>query len=139
VKFEKNIKGATSIPTASMGDIVFLLLIFFMVTTVFKTEDGLPVELPRAESGLEVKRDDISRVYVDALGRISVDDTILRAPLVAQLMVAKMKANPRNIVAFETDVHTDYEVMDEIMEELKKVSAVRISFNNKVESGQVKY
>lgn len=139
MKFEKNIKGTTSIPTASMGDIVFLLLIFFMVTTVFKTEDGLPVELPRAESGLEVKRDDISRVYVDALGRISVDDTIMKAPLVAQLMVTKMKENPSNIVAFETDVHTDYEVMDKIMEELKKVSAVRISFNNKVESGQVKY
>jgi biopolymer transport protein ExbD len=139
MKFEKNIKGTTQIPTASMGDIVFLLLIFFMVTTVFKTEDGLPVELPRAESGLEVKRDDISRVYVDKLGRISVDDTIMKAPAVAQLMVAKMKANPHNIVAFETDIHTDYQVMDKIMEELKKVNAVRISFNNKVESGQVKF
>ncbi len=139
MKFEKNIKGTNSIPTASMGDIVFLLLIFFMVTTVFKTEDGLPVELPRAESGLEVKRDDISRVYVDANGRISVDDALMQAPQVAQLMVTKMKQNPSNIVAFETDVHTDYEVMNDIMEELKKVSAVRISFNNKVESGQVKY
>jgi len=139
MKFEKNIKSSTSIPTASMGDIVFLLLIFFMVTTVFKSEDGLPVELPRAESGLEVKRDDISRVYVDALGRISVDDNLMKAPSVAQLMVTKMKLNPRNIVAFETDVKTDYEVMDGILEELKKVSAVRISFNNKVESGQVKY
>ena len=38
---------------SSMGDIVFLLLIFFMVTTVFRKETGLPVELPRAEAGEE--------------------------------------------------------------------------------------
>lgn len=139
MKFEKNVKTSATVPTASMGDIVFLLLIFFMVTTVFKTEDGLPVELPRAESGIEVKRDNISRVYVDPLGRISVDDTIVRAPQAAQMMLAKMKENPQNIVAFQTDVTTDYKVMDDIMEELKKVNAVRISFANKVESAQGKF
>ena len=41
----------TFIPTSSMGDIAFLLLIFFMVTTIFREESGLPVELPRAEAG----------------------------------------------------------------------------------------
>ena len=139
MKFEKNIKSKAMVPTASMGDIVFLLLIFFMVTTVFKTEDGLPVELPRAESGIEVKRDNISRVYVDHLGRISVDDTIVRPQQAAQLMLNRMKENPQNIVAFQTDVTTDYKYMDEIMEELKKVNAVRISFANKVESAQAKF
>ena len=139
MKFEKNVKTSATVPTASMGDIVFLLLIFFRVTTVFKTEDGLPVELPRAESGIEVKRDNISRVYVDPLGRISVDDTIVRARQAAQMMLARMKENPQNIVAFQTDVTTDYKVMDDIMEELKKVNAVRISFANKVESAQGKF
>lgn len=139
MKFEKNVKTNATVPTASMGDIVFLLLIFFMVTTVFKTEDGLPVELPRAESGIEVKRDNISRVYVDELGRISVDDTIVRPQQAAQMMLNRMQDNPQNIVAFQTDVTTDYRYMDNIMEELKKVNAVRISFANKVESAQAKF
>jgi biopolymer transport protein ExbD len=139
MKFERNIKGKASVPTASMGDIVFLLLIFFMVTTVFKSEDGLPVELPRAESGIEVKRENITRVYVDASGRISVDDKIVTPQLAAQFMMQRSQENPMNIVGFEGDVHADYKYMDEIMEELKKVNAVRISFNNKVESAQPKY
>ena len=68
-KFERNIKTGTSIPTASMGDIVFMLLLFFMVTTVFKTEDGLPVDLPRAESGVEPKRELVTHVWIDRKGR----------------------------------------------------------------------
>ena len=39
-----------AIPTASMADIAFLLLIFFMSTTMFKVEDGLPIEMPKAEA-----------------------------------------------------------------------------------------
>ena len=139
MKVERNIQGQASVPTASQGDIVFLLLIFFMVTTVFKSEDGLPVELPRAESGIEVKRENITRVYVDASGRISVDDKIVTPQLAAQFMMQRSQENPMNIVGFEGDVHADYKYMDEIMEELKKVNAVRISFNNKVESAQPKY
>jgi biopolymer transport protein ExbD len=139
VKFERNLKSSATVPTASMGDIVFLLLIFFMVTTVFKSEDGLPVELPRAESGLEVKREDITRVYIDATGRMSVDDKIVTPAAAAQFMAARSQANPMNIVGFEGDIHADYKYMDELMEELKKVNAVRISFNNKVESAQAKY
>lgn len=139
MKFERNIKSKSTIPTASMGDIVFLLLIFFMVTTVFKTEDGLPVELPRAESGLEVKRDDLARVYVDRRGRISVNDKLVAPTQVGQLMLQKLQKNPLTIVGFETDVATHYEVMDQIMEELKKVNAVRVSFNDKAEGPQPKF
>lgn len=139
MKFERNQKLKPSIPTASMGDIVFLLLIFFMVSTVFKTEDGLPVELPRAESGVEIKRDDVKNIYVDKAGRVSVEDKLVTPAKAAQIMLQNYQKNPMTIVALQGDVHTDYEVMDEIMEELKKVNAVRVSFNNKVESGQSKY
>ena len=139
MKFERNQKTKAAVPTASMGDIVFLLLIFFMVTTVFKTEDGLDVDLPRAESGNEIKRDDIRNIYVDRFGRISVDDKLVSEKLAAQIMAQSVKTNPMTIVAFQGDVMTDYEVMDRIMEELKKVNAVRVSFNNKVESAQPKF
>ena len=139
MKFERNLKGQSSIPTASMGDIVFLLLIFFMVTTVFKTEDGLPVDLPRAESGAEMNRDNIANIYVDRSGRISINDIIVDVSFVGPLMVEQVMSNPQTVVAFQTDVLADYSVMDSIMEELKKVNAVRVSFNNKVESGQIKF
>ena len=53
MNFGRSTGSGTFIPTSSMGDIAFLLLIFFMVTTIFREESGLPVELPRAEAGEE--------------------------------------------------------------------------------------
>ena len=40
-KFHRKANVGQSIPTSSMADIAFLLLVFFMVTTIFKLEDGL--------------------------------------------------------------------------------------------------
>jgi biopolymer transport protein ExbD len=139
MKFEKNVKSATSIPTASIGDIVFLLLLFFMVTTVFKTEDGLPVDLPRAESGVEPKRELVSHIWIDRKGRISIDDKIVDVESVYPIMAQKYKANPLLIVAFNTDTNAKYKVMDEVMEKLKEANAVRVSFNDKFQSPQPKY
>jgi biopolymer transport protein ExbD len=138
-KFERNQKAGESIPTASMGDIVFLLLIFFMVTTVFKTEDGLPVDLPRAESGNELKRENIANIYMDRRCRISINDKLVDTKMVGPIMTKKLEANPQLVVAFHTDDATDYKCMDDVMEELKLVNAVRISFNNKIEGAQVKF
>jgi len=139
VKFEKNIKAKTTIPTASMGDIVFMLLLFFMVTTVFKTEDGLPVDLPRAESGVEPKRELVTHIWIDRVGRISINDKIVDVKSVYPIMAGKYKENPLMIVAFQTDARTEYKVMDEVMEKLKEAQAVRVSFNNKFDQAQPKY
>lgn len=48
-KIKKAARPETLIPTASMSDIAFLLLLFFMVSTVFVREKGLKVRLPKAE------------------------------------------------------------------------------------------
>jgi biopolymer transport protein ExbD len=110
-----------------------------MVTTVFKTEDGLPVDLPRAESGVEPKRENVANIYMDRRCRISINDKIVETNAVGPIMAKKVQENPMLIVAFQTDSNTDYECMDEVMEELKLVNAVRVSFNNKFESAQAKF
>ena len=58
-------KPMPGIPTSSMGDIVFLLLIFFMATTIFKKENGLPVNLPRAEASRKQKSEQLAQIWVD--------------------------------------------------------------------------
>ena len=54
-KFKKKSKVNQEIPTASMPDIIFMLLIFFMVTTVLKKFNGLPVRLPEAEKIVKIE------------------------------------------------------------------------------------
>ena len=131
--FNRSTRKETYIPTSSMGDIAFLLLIFFMVTTIFREETGLKVELPRAEAGEEVVRELVSNVYINRLGQISIDDRLVQIKHIVDIMSQKITANPQLIVAFKTDRYTDYGVVSDVMEELKEVNAVRVFLNNDVE------
>ena len=49
MKLNRKVNISSDIPTASMPDIIFMLLIFFMVTTVLWEYSGLDVELPKAK------------------------------------------------------------------------------------------
>ncbi len=131
--FNRTARKAPQIPTSSMGDIVFLLLIFFMVTTVFRKETGLPVELPRAEAGEEVQRELIANIYIDRNGRISVDDRLMEVKHIAPMFRQKVQENTLLIVSFKTDRFTPYGTVSDVMEALKEANAVRVLFQNDVE------
>ena len=49
MKINRKTQLDSEIPTASMPDIIFMLLIFFMVTTVLREYSGLPISLPKAK------------------------------------------------------------------------------------------
>lgn len=131
--FNRSKRGEPFVPTASMGDIVFLLLIFFMVTTIFRKESGLPVELPRAEAGEEVDREMVSNIFIDRFGRISIDDRLVQIKHIPDLIGQKLQSNPQLIVAFKSDQVTPYGAVSDVMEELKEVNAVKVFFHNDVE------
>lgn len=124
------------IPTSTMGDIVFLLLIFFMTTTIFKHENGLEVTLPRAEAAKKQKTEQLAQVWVDQKGRISINDKLVRVPDIQAVMKRRLEGNPLLIVSFKADSRVKYEVMNSIMEELKGINAVRVVFSSDMESSR---
>lgn len=128
-------KVSPSIPTSSMGDIVFLLLVFFMTTTIFKHENGLEVSLPRAEASKKQKTEQLAHVWVDQKGRISINDKLVFMPDIQSVMKKRLEGNPLMIVSFKADNRVKYEVMNSIMEELKQINAVRVVFSSDMESG----
>ena len=52
---DRKSKAASEIPSSSLADIAFLLLIFFMVTTVFRTGSDRPIEWAEAEATQSVE------------------------------------------------------------------------------------
>ena len=125
---KRGVQPRSEIPTASMADISFLLFIFFVSTTIFKMEDGLPITLPRAETVARQDRELIVRVWIDASGNISIQDRLVTVGQVGDIMLNILKENPAVIVAFNADHRTPSRVVSEVMEELKKANAVRVSF-----------
>ncbi len=132
MRFRRKVGVETAIPTSSLSDIVFLLLIFFMVSTVFVRYRGLPVELPSAKKieRIETKRH-ITYIWVTAEGKICIDDMIVNMPQVKSVIYRKLSKNPRIVVSLKCDKNVPYGIVSDIMEELKKAGALRINFATK--------
>jgi biopolymer transport protein ExbD len=122
------VRAKNEIPTASMADISFLLFIFFVSTTIFRMESGLPITLPRAETVVSQKREMVVRIWVDSAGRISIQDKLVDLDQVKEIMVKILHENPALIVAFNADFRTPSRDVSAVIEELKKANAVRLSF-----------
>ena len=69
--FEKSSKASSEIPSSSMADIAFLLLIFFMVTTVFQRDRDRPIEWAEAESAQKIDEKQKNIGYKVIEGRTS--------------------------------------------------------------------
>lgn len=120
----------TNIPTASTADIAFLLILFFMVTTVFRaTTLRLIIQLPEARSTERILiRRNVTSLWVDTNSKIYVDDNIVTENLIAAKVAPKIWQNPDLIVILNIDEGVLYGVVDVILDQLKEARAFRITF-----------
>lgn len=127
-RFRSRSRGAGRIPTESMADIAFLLIVFYMSSAILRPETGLDVDLPRARNTLRQPPERVAHIWIDADGRPWVNDLYVQYDQIAPILVAKLRANPQLIVALHCDRRTRYTYMDRALAELKKAEAVRVSF-----------
>ncbi|MCD6123785.1 biopolymer transporter ExbD [bacterium] len=136
MKIEAKSKGSSKIPTASIADIVFLLLIFFMTVTVFRQYQGLRVQLPPAKATKKIERKRmITHIWINAQGEINIDDMMVPQEQVVSIMRQKMIENPATIVSLRADQSARYEIVAKLLEQLKQANALRVNFATLTEGG----
>ncbi|OGU33940.1 MAG: biopolymer transporter ExbD [Ignavibacteria bacterium GWB2_35_6b] len=119
------------IPTASMPDIVFMLLLFFMVTTTLREVDVMvQFKLPEAEAieKIENKRL-VSYIWVGNDERIQLNDSIIKLDDVQDLMYKKRVELPNVIVSLRVDKNSNMGIVTDIQQELRKADARRINYS----------
>lgn len=126
MRFCKKKDETAGIPTGSMADIAFLLILFFMVTTVFRAERGLEVNLPVAEEGRKLPNKGIVHIYV-AGTMISIDDNQFNIDQVSAYMMKKMQVDPSSIVSLRIDQDTKYDIVGDLFDQLSEARALRVS------------
>ncbi|MBD3165424.1 biopolymer transporter ExbD [bacterium] len=106
-----------------------MLLIFFMVVTVFKEFRGLPVLTPAARTTekLESKRN-VAYMWVDKQGRISIDDKLVTIEDVEPIMADKFAQNRRLIISMKIDKEVEMGRVTDIQEELRDAYTLRVSY-----------
>ena len=132
MKFSKKIKLNSDIPTASMPDIIFMLLIFFMVTTVLREYSGLPINLPKAKriEKLKSKRH-TSHIWVSKEGLISIEDKLYPVDDVRHIMYEKRSTNPQIVTSLKADEEARMGLVSGIHNELRKADALKLNYSTK--------
>lgn len=143
---KKSAKTSQDVPTSAMPDVVFMLLIFFMVTTVLREVTlQVKIDFTHAENieKIEQKRL-VSYIYVgpeklsgNRLGetKIQIDDAIIEdVGAVQQLMYDKLKDEPRLIVSLRVHDEAEFGIVTDIQQELREAGTLRINYSTKQET-----
>lgn len=136
MKFRKKSEVKSEIPTASMPDIIFMLLIFFMVTTVLREFEGLPLILPSARKieKLESKRN-TTHVWVTKAGLVSIDDKRVPVPAIRNVIYAKIAENPKLTISLKADRDTPMRVITDVQQEFRHAQALKVNYAAKTRVG----
>jgi biopolymer transport protein ExbD len=128
-RIAKRKNADTDIPTASQGDIAFLLIIFFMVGTTFRGSQGLKVVLPNAVTTERIlKKKNTESLWIDKTGRVSVSDNLVTIPSVTPILSEKVIENPDLVVVLQADKDVPYGYVTDVLEALKAARALKVTF-----------
>lgn len=131
--FRKRKIEEPEIPTASMADIAFLLIIFFMLTTIFSRAKGLKMVLPEKSTEIvKIKTENTMRISINPEGKIFVDDAITETPIseLRNIVKERIKENPKLIVLIKTNVSAPYHKMIEVYDEVLLAGADKVALQS---------
>ena len=131
---EKKSRVENEIPSASMADIAFLLLVFFLTTTVFNEEKGLELLLPEAKAEeIQVSQKNMLHIIVQDNGMVVLrkgknpEEAPISVDGLAERMRQEIAMNPLIIAAVKTVPDARYYHMIAVLDELREAEAGRIS------------
>ncbi len=115
------------IPSASMADIAFLLLVFFLVTTTISMDKGIGQVLPAIGEELEVNPKNITKVLVNATGQVLHDEELVSLNQLRAKIKNMLAQNDKLIVSVKTHPQTKHQAYVDVLDQLKQAGATRIS------------
>ena len=127
-------KESADINLTPLIDVVFLLLIFFMVSTTFDRDSELSIELPAASAEARERRPDSIEVAIDATGRYYVNGRQLlntQAKTLRQALATAAGENsspPPPPIIISADAKTSHQAVVQIMDAARELGFVHLTF-----------
>jgi biopolymer transport protein ExbD len=132
IKQRKQLTPDAEMNMTPMIDCVFLLLIFFMVTTVFKNPAKLTVTLPAAENYKKLDKKQLN-LEVDAEGRLALNSQDVTLDSFDAVLMSEKKTTGTNSMVIKADVATKHGLILKIMQLAKSVGieTIAVAIENK--------
>lgn len=121
-------KEDVEIPSSSLADIAFLLLIFFLVCTTIDVDKGLNLVLPSTDPEIEkINPKNITNILINDAGAVLLDQENVNVRDIERIVRDKLNENDKLIISLKTTRGTKYEVYIKVLDQLKRANATRIS------------
>ena len=122
---KKSVYEESDLNLTPMIDCVFLLLIFFMVTTVFKQPYSLKLELPKARQAQQVEdKKLVGSITSD--GRMEINRQLIQAGNLEQVLLQEKQNTGSLTLVLRTDKDTKHKHMLEVLEVAKRAGVEKI-------------
>jgi biopolymer transport protein ExbD len=122
------LRRAAEVPTASMADIAFLLIVFFMLTAVFTSTQGLRFQFPKDDpTDLNVQPEEAVHIQIIGEGQFRVDRMAMTLEQLGGHIQARMQQNPSKPVIIQTLPDVPYFVMVDVFDLLKQLEVRNVS------------
>lgn len=108
------------IPTSSMADIAFLLIIYFMVTTTFAATRGLDFSLPKEEDTPLIDKEESVLIEIQPGGALLVDNKPMQLDQILDYLKPKLERNPLKPVIIRPNEMAEYGYMVSVFDELRQ-------------------
>ena len=125
-KQKRRFKGG-EIPTSSMADIAFLLLIFFLVTTTIDMDKGLGMVLPAEGEEMEINKKNILNCLINSTGNVLLGGEAVDIKNLAKAVRQKIAQNDKLVISVKAHNASRYEGYVRVIDQRKQANATRIS------------
>ena len=115
------------IPTSSMADIAFLLLIFFLVTTTIDMDKGLGMVLPAEGEELEINKKNILNCLINSAGSVLLGGEPVEIRNLSRVVRQKIAENDKLVISVKAHKAANYNDYIRVIDQLKEANATRIS------------
>lgn len=119
------------IPTASMADITFLLIIFFMVTSTFAATRGLDFALPKEDKNPPIiEKEEAVLIAIRPGGALEVDGRPMQLGGILDYLKPKLTNNPNKPVIIRPDPNAAYGDMVRVYDLLRRGKDLGVEVRN---------
>ena len=109
------------IPTASMADVAFLLIIFFLVASFYSVTRGIQFSLPKHdEAALTAEPEAAVLIEIASNGSLTVDNRGMALTDLRGYIEPRLQRNPTKAVILQTSLEAPYQAMTDVFDELRQ-------------------
>jgi len=133
LRHERRITAAPDL--TPLIDIIFQLVLFFMVSTQFVSSPGIEVDLPRSSADTILKEREDLKVFVRADGTAFLNDKPVSGPELREALSEASKRDPNTLIIIKADKNVDHGAVVRVMDTARGLGLSRLAIATEANTG----